>query len=81
MNNQVDLFRRVTRVYGRAIRHILIALELPRRRNYVRNTIIVDEENSYMPMVDNIIIDTLQDIEVSFDHIQKVQEERHYRIS
>ena len=31
--------------------------------------ITVDEEHSYVPSVDDLIIDTLQDIEVQFDHI------------
>lgn len=59
LKNQVDFFRRVTRAWGHTIRHILIVLELPRRRNFVRNTVTIDEEHSYVPSVD-LIIDTLQ---------------------
>ena len=35
----------------------------------MRNIVTIDEEHSYVPTVDDLIIDTLQDIEVPFDLI------------
>jgi len=68
-NDQVDFFRRVTREYRRAIRHIPIALEVPRRKRSEQATIPIDEEHSYVPSVDDLILDMLQEIQVPFDRI------------
>jgi len=47
----------------------MIVQELPRRRNFVRNIVTIDEEDSYAPTMDDIIIDTIQYIKVPFDRI------------
>jgi len=49
-------------------------LELPIRRIQQRNLIPIDEEHSYVPSVNDLINDALQEIEVPFDCILGILE-------